>query len=92
MEIKNIVDSKKEIVDDIICDCCGNSCLVDKGVIDNPIRLDYGETSKTFEFMEMSTHWGYFSNKDTEKWTAQICEKCIDEKFQFVKFKKSNYF
>ena len=42
--------------------------------------------------MKLEAHWGYYSeSKDTEKWTAQICEKCVDEKFSFIKFKKEQY-
>lgn len=65
---------KKEttVVVDIICDCCGNSC----------------NTSCGFEYMELKAFWGYDSKKDMEKWSAQVCEKCVDEKFSFIKFKK----
>lgn len=64
---------KKEttVVVDIICDSCGKSC-----------KTDFG-----FEYMEMKAFWGYNSKKDMEKWSAQICEKCVDEKLSFIKFK-----
>ncbi len=91
MKVNKVIESKKEVLYDIICDCCEKSCMVLEGVIDNPVRIDNGEVFKSFEFMSMEVHWGYYSGKDTEKWTAQVCEKCIDEKFKFVKFKKENY-
>lgn len=91
MEKKEIQSKKVEVITDVICDCCGKSCKVDEGKIDNDIRIDNGEPIYSFEFMKMEAHWGYNSKKDLEKWTAQICEKCVDEKFQFVKFKKGNY-
>ncbi len=91
MEIKKIQNKKTEVVTDVICDCCGKSCKVSEGKIDNSSRVDNGETYYEFEFMEMKAHWGYHTRKDMEEWVAQICEKCIDEKFTFVKFKKSEY-
>jgi hypothetical protein len=41
--------------------------------------------------MELEAHWGYDSGKDCEKWTAHVCEKCVDEKFSFINFKKEEY-
>ena len=80
MEIKGIENKDIEVTKDIICDCCGNSCKSNNSDIEN------------FEYMTMEAYWGYTSVKDSEKWTAHICEKCIDEKFSFVNFKKENYF
>ena len=40
---------------------------------------------------KLETHWGYHSGKDMQKWTAQICEKCVDEKLSFINFKKERY-
>jgi hypothetical protein len=42
--------------------------------------------------MTMAAEWGYNSNKDMENWKAHICEKCVDEKFNFIKFVKTKYF
>ena len=84
MEIKEIQKIDNEVTTDVICDCCGKSCRM--------YYTDVNEQSHyNFEFMTLETHWGYFSDKDTEKWTAQVCEKCVDEKLSFIKFKKSNY-
>jgi hypothetical protein len=91
MEIKVVKSINNEVVTDIICDCCGKSCKVDEFKIDNELRPDNGETHYDFEFMSLQAHWGYNSNKDTESWTAHICEKCVDEKFGFIKFKKDYY-
>jgi hypothetical protein len=75
--MEQIKKQKKEtnVLVDVICDCCGKSC-----------KTEYG-----FERMKLSTHWGFMSNKDLEKWDADLCEKCVDEKLSFIKFKKSNY-
>lgn len=91
MENKEIQNRKTEIITDIICDSCGKSCKVDEGIVDNDMRLDKGEKVCVYEFMKLEVHWGYYSDKDCEKWTAQVCEKCVDEKFTFVKFQKENY-
>jgi len=65
---------EQEIVEDIICDCCGKSC-----------KTDYG-----FEYMTMLAKWGFGSNKDMERWGAHICERCVDEKFSNINFTKEN--
>lgn len=83
MKIKHIEKQEVEVTTDVICDCCGKSC---RGEGSEDVGL------RDFQFMQMEAHWGYFSeNKDMQKWTAQICEKCVDEKFSFVKFKKERY-
>ena len=55
MKIKFNKYKKCESIKDIICDCCGKSCKVDDDV---------------FEFIEIEKHWGYYSKKDLQKWTA----------------------
>lgn len=64
-----------EILEDVICDACEESCH-------NGINLEY---------MSMTNHWGYGSKKDGEVWEAHICEGCIDTLFPFINFKKGNY-
>jgi hypothetical protein len=71
-------NSKKvevDVLEDVICDSCGNSC----------------RNSNNFEYMTLNNYWGYGSNKDGEMWEAHVCEKCVDEKFKFIKFRKENY-
>lgn len=89
---KRIVTTKKEIEDEVTCDCCGKSCQVHEYVIDNPTHPDCGLTEKVFEFMELKAVWGYYSKKDTTIWTAQICESCVDNKLTvLIKFQERNY-
>ncbi len=38
-------------------------------------------------YMTLKAHWGFDTNKDQEEWEAHICEKCVDEKFEFIRFK-----
>ena len=91
MDIIEIQNKKTEVVTDVLCDCCGKSCKVDEGKIENEARVDTGEPYYSFEYMQLRAHWGYHSGKDLQEWTAKVCEKCVDEKFSFIKFKKENY-
>ena len=78
MEIKEIKTIPTEVITDIICDSCGESCCV----------MNIGDaTTPNFEYMTLKANWGYGSKKDLEKWEAHICEKCVDEKLSFIKFK-----
>lgn len=93
MKTTELVTVKQEIPLDVICDCCGQSCMKDEGIIDNEVRPDHGLPHRTFEFMNLETHWGYHSNRDCEKWSAQVCEKCTVEILAtLINFKKENYF
>lgn len=60
---------------DVTCDCCGKSCMIDQQA----------------EFLNLSTYWGFYSNKDLEHWEAHLCEQCVDEKLSFITFKKESY-
>lgn len=90
MEKKEIHNVKKEVITDVICDCCGESCKKYEGVIDNERRIDNGEKYYDFQYMELNANWGYRSENDGEIWTAHLCEKCVKEKLSFIKFKKVN--
>jgi hypothetical protein len=92
MITKRTIRVNKETEDEVICDCCGLSCLKHESLIDNPANPEHGNTSKVFEFMELKANWGYWSDHDTETWTAQICEKCVVAVLDpFVKFNKTHY-
>ncbi len=65
-----------ETIIEIICDCCGKSIKNEEG---------FG-----FEYLKLETHWGFMSNHDLEKWTAQVCEECVETKLTFIKFTKTN--
>lgn len=97
--IKKIEPRKQEIIDEVICDICGNSCKVNEYVIDNSIRVDHGETDKEFDYVELKHRWGYYSmhgvdgkSKDGEYWEAAVCGRCIDEHLsKIINFKKYEY-
>lgn len=63
------------ITKDILCDSCGKSC-----------KTEYGG-----DHMNLHANWGFMTSKDLEKWTAQLCETCVDKLLTFVKFKKETY-
>ena len=74
--IKNIKVYKESTeLHDVLCDCCGNSC----------------KTSFGFEYMELKSSWGFSSGKDLQRWSAQVCETCVDEKLSFIKFNVKNH-
>ena len=73
-----VIEGAIEITDDVVCDCCGKSCKTFIG------RSDLIE----FEYLQLSTVWGYATKKDCQRWTAQLCEACVDEKLGFINFKK----
>lgn len=70
MKIKQINIRECLDIEDIICDVCGKSCNTDTG----------------FERLTMNAQWGFMTKKDFQKWEADVCEKCVDEKLGFIKF------
>jgi len=82
MKKKKIQLQKQEVVTDIVCDSCGASCKTSEGVGHD------GNKVYSFEHMRLEASWGYHSGKDMEKWTADLCEKCVDEKLGFICFNK----
>ena len=66
----------KQILKEVVCDCCNKPC----------INTEYG-----IEYMTLHASWGFMSNKDLESWEAQVCEECVDQKFRDIKFKKTDY-
>ena len=90
MVVKEIQNRKTEVTTDVICDICGKSCKVAEHRVENESRPDNGEIIYSFEYMTLSADWGFDSKKDGEKWTAHVCEKCVDEKLTYIKFKKED--
>ena len=72
MEITEKRQIEQEVVIDIVCDVCGQSCASPFGP----------------ERMVLTAVWGYSSGKDGEAWTADLCEKCVDNMLTFVNFNK----
>ena len=59
------MQEKKE-VDKIVCNKCGKEILVENGVAEA-------------DMLSVQKRWGYFSNKDNEEHTFDLCEACYDE-------------
>jgi hypothetical protein len=74
MEVYKTEITSREVLDDVTCDSCGKSCKTIHG---------------SFEYMTLDAIWGYGTKKDMEKWEAQICEQCVDEKMKFIVFEKT---
>ena len=85
-ETKKITTDAK-VVKDIICDCCGRSCLKkmsDQNGENDSSYMDSGE----FVYLDLSVNWGYYSDHDLETWSAQVCEDCVTGKLkEIIKFK-----
>ena len=70
-------NAPSQFVKDVKCDICGKSCKTE---------------INTFEFMELKVDWGYGADKDGKRQTAQVCEKCVEEKLEpIIKFKTEIY-
>ena len=50
----------------IICNKCGKELIVEKGIYHQDV-------------LSVEKRWGYFSEKDNEVHTFDICESCYDE-------------
>jgi hypothetical protein len=78
MEIRKIQTEEVDKIVDILCDICGESC--------------WDSAKVNFEFLKLDSHWGFWSNKDLEHWSAQICEKCVDKHLKsLIKFNIKEY-
>lgn len=64
---------KKEVLDKIYCDVCGECCTDE----------NYGTESAT-----LSVEWGYGSKKDGESYNVDLCEFCFDATISFLKERK----
>ena len=84
MRIMKDVQKTEQVVDEVICDVCGETCMK---------QYEIGASAvKQFVGIHIQQPWGYLSNKDLELWEADICEKCVDDWLtHLVKFQKSSY-
>lgn len=61
-----------KVVDQILCDCCGQSCTIE-------------EPCKEYEYATIEATWGYFSNQDGTEYNIEICEHCFNEVLECMK-------
>ena len=57
---------KNKEMNEILCNRCGKKILVERGIVKEGVY-----------FAEMK--WGYFSRKDGELHSFELCEECYDE-------------
>lgn len=61
-----------KVVDQILCDCCGQSC----------------SNEYDHEFATIEAKWGYWAKQDGTVYDIQICETCFTEVLDFIKDKR----
>lgn len=61
-----------KVVDQILCDCCGQSC----------------SNEYDHEFAAIEAKWGYWAKQDGTVYDIQICETCFTEVLDFIKDKR----
>jgi hypothetical protein len=64
----------KDELDDVVCDICNKSCIVD-GCVQDPLMA---------EFAVLEASWGYCSKKDETQKRLEICEICYDKVISFI--------
>lgn len=64
--MKKVGKMSKNKVVKVFCNCCGKQMQVERGV------LKEGSFSTSYE-------WGYFSDKDGEIDSFDLCEECYDK-------------
>lgn len=59
-----------EEIDNVICDCCSNSCT--------------DKATNLIESALFVAGWGYSSKRDGEKWECDLCEGCAVKIKEFI--------
>lgn len=59
-----------KVLDDIVCDICGKSCI-------DPVCGQSDPQMAEYAVLEAS--WGYCSRKDEEQYRCEMCEDCFDK-------------
>lgn len=59
-----VIETKE--IDKIYCNKCGREIAMEGGIL-------------TEEILEVEKRWGYFSAKDNQVDSFDLCEKCYDE-------------
>lgn len=88
MILKNKQVKEVEVVTDVVCDVCGESCKA--GTFDHMNPVEGEEPQYQFEYMKLKVSWGFFSRHDLETWTADVCESCVEKVLMpVIPFKKT---
>ena len=59
-------NQKENQVQEILCNCCGKKIRIENGMVMEGVF--HGQVQ-----------WGYFSEKDGQIHSFELCEKCYDE-------------
>ena len=62
----------KEVLVDVVCDCCGGSCSRSPAC------------AGSAEYGVLEADWGYWSRKDGESFRRDLCEDCFDKVVKFL--------
>jgi hypothetical protein len=62
-----VLTNAQEVIDDVICNCCGNPINKTRTMGRNTILYDY---------LDVTQLWGYLSSHESELHKCQICEDC----------------
>ncbi|MFP4698340.1 MAG: hypothetical protein ACLFMO_06505 [Eubacteriales bacterium] len=62
---KIIKKNNAQILYEVTCNKCG--------------KMITAEQCPKVDFITISKNWGYFSNKDNQNHSIDLCEKCYDE-------------
>ena len=68
------IQEPKQLPDKVFCNLCGNEIKFDCGL-------------PTQDYIHIDKAWGYFSNKDNEHHSFDICESCYDKLIKTFKIK-----
>ncbi|QUI24912.1 hypothetical protein HZI73_22640 [Vallitalea pronyensis] len=67
---------KDNVLTEVYCNKCG--------------KLIYDQhTKKKVDYLSLTKEWGYFSNKDMEIHSFDLCEECYDEFIESFKYPPS---
>jgi len=70
-----------EVIADVVCDRCGQSC-VNREVWGAPESVE--DATTIAEVATFEAHWGYGSHHDGERWLAHLCEACAEAVREFI--------
>lgn len=73
---------KMKVIEDVLCNKCGDSLVSARDIIDNPMREDVGEEQLSFSGLtEVMVIGGFYSSHldDMTSYHFSLCEKCIKE-------------
>lgn len=79
MIIKNKKIVEIDVINEVLCDLCGNSCS--KKSYD---ELGHSKQPK-HEYAEICANWGFYSDSDNKKYEIHLCEHCFYDVLAYLK-------